>query len=610
MTEKTGKDTSEKLDRLRAKMAAQGLTGYLVPRADEWQGEYVPARAERLAWLTGFTGSAGLALVLADKAAVYSDGRYTLQMKNQVDGGRFATVTMEKQPDDFIASLKSLAPNGGRIGFDPRLHSPNAIARLSKALADAGITFVPVDQNLVDAVWDGQPEHPMDKVAAYDEKYAGRSSADKRADIAGDVKKEKAAAFIVTKPDSIAWLLNIRGTDVPHVPVALSYAVVHENGEVDWFIPRAKVPGEVLQHIGNQVRVHDFADMEDALTKLAKKAAGAKQSLLMDFDWGSVWFKTLLEKAGAEVKAFADPTTPRKAIKNDTEKKWIEDVHVRDGVALVKFWKWVADEAPKGELTELSVEKKLLEFRMQGAYFQDTSFDSIVGWAANGAIVHYRATPASNTKITGSGLLLVDSGGQYLGATTDNTRTVAIGDPTGEMKDSFTRVLKGHIAVATARFSKSTTGKQMDMLARQFLHKTGMDFGHGTGHGVGAYLSVHEDGVRISKQADSGFRPGMLVSNEPGYYKEGAYGIRIENLVMVEEVPGCKDENLKYKFNTVSLTPIDRKLIDVDLLDADEIRWLNEYHQKVFDRLSPHLNADEKAWLKKETAPIGRAPAP
>jgi len=608
MTEKTAKDTSEKLKKLRAKMAEHGLSGYMVPRADEWQGEYVPKRAERLAYITGFTGSAGEALILKERAIVYSDSRYTLQMKKQVDPALFSTVIAGDKPiEDYINSIKDVMKTGGRIGYDPKLHTPGAIKKLGEMLKEFNVEFVAVDENLIDATWDDQPEHPADKVIAYPEKYAGRSSADKRADIASDIVKEGGMALVMTAPDSIAWLLNIRGNDVPHVPVALSFAVVHDSGEVDWFIPKAKVSGEVLQHIGNQVRVHEFADMEAMLKKLAQKAAGAKKPLLLDFNDSPAWFKMLLEKAGAEVKACSDPVVPRRAIKNETEKKLIEDVHVRDGVALVKFWKWVAEEAPKGQLTELSVEKKLLEFRQQGQDFMDTSFDSIVGWAGHGAIVHYRANEESNAKITGSGLLLVDSGGQYLGATTDNTRTVAIGEPSAEMKDSFTRVLKGHIAVAAARFGDNTTSKMIDILARQFLHKAGLEFGHGTGHGVGAYLSVHEDGCRISRAWDSNFKPGMLVSNEPGYYKEGAYGIRIENLVMVEEVPGAS-KVLKYKFNTVSLTPIDRKLIDASLLDADELKWLNEYHQKVYDKLSPHLNADEKAWLKKETAPIGPAP--
>ncbi len=609
MTEKTG---SEKLKDLRAEMARRNIAGYLVPREDEWQGEYVPACAERLRFLTGFTGSAGLAVVMKDKAFVVSDGRYTIQMENQVDAALYSRVTLAAvDPDATMHSLfRDNLPPGSRIGYDPRLHTQQNIAKLTNALKAHGVEFVPVEENLVDAIWDGKPDHPMDRVVAYEEKYTGRSSADKRAEVAKDIQNEKAAAFIMTMPDSITWLLNIRGGDIPHVPVPLSYAIVHDSGEVDWFVPRAKAGGEVLQHIGNHVRVHDFTEMEFMLAALARKASAAKQPVLVDFGSAALWFKTALEKAGAEVKPLKDPVVDKRAAKNETEKKWIEDVHVRDGVALVKFWKWVAEEAPKGQLTEISVEEQLLRFRRQDKDFKDTSFSSIVGWAGNGAIVHYRATQETNTRIQGSGLLLVDSGGQYPGATTDNTRTVAIGEPTEEMKDRFTRVLKGHIAVAMARFSKYTSGKAIDARARQYLQQIGLDYDHGTGHGVGVYSSVHEDGVRISPKVDSYFRPGNLVSNEPGYYKANAYGIRIENLVMVEEVEGWKDEHLKYRFNPVSLTPIDQKLIDVDLLGADEIKWLNEYHQKVYDRLSPHLDKDEQDWLRRETAPIGRGPAP
>ncbi len=605
MTEKAGNGSTQKLQKVRELLRQAGLNGFLVPRADEWQGEYVPARAERLSWLTGFTGSAGMALVGESKAAVYSDSRYTEQMKTQVDSALF---------EDHTASAKNTAadwliqntPKSGKIGYDPRLHTVSEIKRLQEKLAEHNIELVAHD-NLVDAAWNDQPDHPDDKVVAYPEKYAGQPSAEKREAIAKDLREGGAKAALLTQPDSIAWLLNIRGSDVPHVPVALSYALVHENGDVDWFIPAAKVDAAVKQHIGNHVQIHEFSDMEAVLKLRAQAAANENKKIHMDMGTGAIWFKTLLEGAGATVEHADDPTVARKALKNDVERKHIREAHVKDGVALVKFWKWIDAEAKTGKLTELDAVAKLHSFRKQQDGFKDDSFDAIVGWADHGAVVHYRAEPETNKTITKDSLLLVDSGGQYLGGTTDNTRTRAIGTPSEEMRESFTRVLKGHIAVANARFAEGTTGRDIDMLARQFLRKAGLEFGHGTGHGVGSYLSVHEAGAGISSRFDKPLKPGMLISNEPGFYKSGEYGIRIENLVFVEETG---DDTLKYKFNTVSLTPIDQKLIDVDLLDADEIKWLNDYHKEVYDTLSPHLDENEKDWLKKETAPIMRGAAP
>ncbi len=603
------KNNNEKLQGLRGELQKKGLAGYMVPRADEWQGEYVPARAERLSWLTGFTGSAGQALILEDKAAVYSDTRYTEQMKNELGDTQYDGETQTKDNKNTPGSwLLKNVPEGSQIGYDPRLYTVKQIEKLQKEIAEKKIELVPVDGNLVDEIWNNQPDHPMDEVVVYPEKYAGQSFADKRVEISGDVKKAGAKAVLLTAPDSIAWLLNIRGSDVPNVPIALSYAVLHENGDVDWFIPAAKVSAEVKQHIGNKVQIHEFEDMPDALKNLAKD-----NKILLDENTTPIWFNKLLIDAGATTEHMDDPIVWRKALKNETERKYITEGHVQDGVALVKFWKWIDENALNGTLTELDGVAKLRELREEREGFKDTSFDAIVGWAAHGAVVHYRADEKSNATITKDSLLLVDSGGQYLGCTTDNTRTRAIGTPTNEMKESFTRVLKGHIAIADARFKEGATGRDMDVRARQFLNKAELDYGHGTGHGVGAYLSVHESGVGIHEKFDKPLKAGMLVSNEPGYYQtdengiKDEYGIRIENLVFVEETG---DEELKYKFNTVSLTPIDQNLIDIDLLDSDEIKWLNEYHQKVYDNLAPHLDADEKTWLKKETAPLSRVPAP
>lgn len=600
MTDKKQKSSSEKLQLLRGELAQRGLQGYLVPRADEWQGEYVPARAERLSWLTGFTGSAGTAAVLDDKALVLSDSRYTLQMGEQVDAALFDCVTVSAKAN-LTGWLFDNAGQGAKIGYDPRLHTPAEIKRLGDKLKEKNIELVPVDENLVDAIWDDQPEHPDAAVKVYPDQYAGKTSQDKRKEIADELKEKGAKAVLLTAPDSIAWLLNIRGDDVPNTPFALSYALLHDNGDVDWFVPAKKVPSDVKQHVGNHVMLHEFDDMEDVLAAAAKKG-----KIRIDETSAAIWFKNVLEDAGAEVENVADPIVARKALKNATEQKYIREAHVKDGVALVKFWKWIDEQAPQGTLTEMDAVKKLRTLRDEQDSV-DNSFDAIVGWAGNGAIVHYRVDDDSNKQIKGDSLLLVDSGGQYIGGTTDNTRTRAVGTPTAEMKENFTRVLKGHIAIADAHFPEGTTGRDIDMLARQFLRRAGRDYGHGTGHGVGAYLSVHEAGAGISTRYDMPLKAGMLISNEPGYYKTDEYGIRIENLIFVEETG---DDDLKYKFNTVSLTPIDLKLVDVDLLDADEIRWLNDYHEEVYNTLSPHLDADEQAWLKKETAPIARTPAP
>lgn len=601
MTDNKEKSSSEKLQALRAAMLTAGVDGYLIPRGDEWQGEYVPAAAERLKWLTGFTGSAGFAAVLTDKAAVFSDSRYTLQMGQEVDGNVFETHTAgpDFSPNEWLAAK---LPSGSKIGYDPRLYTAMQIEKMQEALAVKNITLVAVDTNLVDAIWADRPAPPKAKVTVYDVAYAGKSSVEKRAEISAHLKETNVRAYVITAPDSIAWLLNIRGDDVPCTPFALSYAVIHDNGDVNWFIDLDKISSEVKQHIGNHVTLHDIADMPHALEAFAKDAAKKGDTIAMDDGVSAIWFRDVFETHGADISHMSDPVMLRKALKNETEQKMIEAAHVKDGVALVKFWKWVTDEAPKGTLSELDVADRLYKFREEQDDFVGNSFETIAGWAANGAIVHYHATPEKFADIKGDGLLLVDSGAQYKQGTTDNTRTWAIGTPTAEMKEAFTRVLKGHIAVASARFGKGTTGADIDVLARQFLKKAGMDYGHGTGHGVGHFLSVHEDGARISSTFKEPLKEGMFISNEPGYYAAGKFGIRLENLVFV-----AKDDeagSLKYSFNTVSLTPFDRNLIDLELLDSDELQWLDDYHKRVFDTLSPHLDQDEKDWLKAQTAPL------
>ncbi len=605
MTEKT---SGEKIAALRGRMKENGLDGYLVPRADEFQGEYVPACAERLSWLTGFTGSAGAAAVLMDKACVMSDGRYTLQLAAQTD-----STLYEKVNSDTVSLEGWMAANaapGARIGYDPKLHTPARIAAMEKALKEKNIALVPFEGNLVDAVWDNRPPAPRETAEAYPDALAGRTAAEKREMIAQAVKKEGAHAAVLAAPDSIAWLLNIRGKDVPHNPFALSYAIITDDGQVDWFIDRRKVPSSLAAHLGNHVRVREMTELPQALAEAAQAAQTQGKPVLMDFTKTSIWFKTILEQAGAAVLDRRDPCSEPRACKTESEQKAIREAHVRDGVAVTRFLKWLSDEAPKGKLTELAVERKLLEFRLQDKGLRDTSFDTIAGWAGNGAIVHYRASAATNKQITPPGLLLVDSGGQYQDGTTDITRTISVGTPTEEMRENFTRVLKGHIGIAMLRFPDGVTGEQIDVLARRALWDAGLDYAHGTGHGVGCYLSVHEDGVGISVRAKNKFRPGMLVSNEPGYYKENEYGIRLENLQLVREDGKGASGRMMMRFEPVTLAPFDRALIRADMLEAAELKWLNDYHARVYKTLALHLDADARAWLEKQTAPLATSENP
>lgn len=599
----------DKLNDLRAQLTAQALDGFMVPKADEFQGEYIPARAERLQWLTGFTGSAGAAVVLADRAVALSDSRYRVQIKKQVDAGLFEIV--EGGTPEMGKWLVQNAPTKAVIGYDPKLHTPAQIEALQKILKDKDVTLQPVARNLIDLVWADQPGPPTALVEVFSESTAGRSAQEKREDIAAAVIKQGGVATVITMPDSVAWLLNIRGTDVPHTPFALSNAIVHADGKIDWFIDPAKIPGDVRAHLGNHVQVLPPDTLGDALLALAQKSAQEKKPVLFDHKNGSIWFKQTIESGGGTLKDVEDLCLLPKATKTMAEQKAIRAAHRRDGVAETKFLCWFDREAGKGHLTELSVAEKLEEFRRQQAGFRDTSFDTIAGWNANGAIVHYRATDEDHAAIVPPGILLLDSGAQYNDGTTDITRTLAVGEPTPEQKKANTLVLKGHIAIASVVFPEGTRGADIDILARQPLMRHKMNYGHGTGHGVGIYLSVHEQGGGISKAALRPFKPGMLVSNEPGYYKEGEFGIRIENLVMVV-ANGVIDDGLKtpaLKFETVTLVPIDKRLIDLSLMADDEISWLNDYHAQVAREIGPHLDPDELLWLQEACAPLKKPEA-
>jgi Xaa-Pro aminopeptidase len=590
----------ERLDAFRAELARQELDGFVLPRGDEHQGEYVPPRAERLAWLTGFTGSAGAAIVMAERAAIFIDGRYTLQVRQEVDTTLFEPRHLVDEPPH--AWLAEHARKGMRIGYDSWLHTVDGLTRLRAAAERVGAALVAVERNPVDAVWKNQPPDPVAPVRPHDERFAGRSAADKRADLAARLSRDRYAAAVITAPDSLAWLLNIRGADVPHTPLPLGFAILHADATVDLFIDRRKLVPSVIPHLGNHVKVEPRAAFGPALDRLGQKAR-----VLVDAATASAWINDRLEKAGADIVRGQDPCALPKACKNAVELQNTRDAHVRDGVAVTRFLAWLAAEAPAGKLTELAAAARLLELRGAGDNFRDTSFTTISGAGANGAIVHYRATEASNARIAPDMLYLVDSGAQYLDGTTDITRTVAIGTPTPEQRDRFTRVLKGHVALAMARFPKGTSGSQLDALARASLWQAGIDYDHGTGHGVGSYLSVHEGPQRISKVPNTvALLPGMIVSNEPGYYKSGAYGIRIENLVAVCELDApAGAERPLLGFETLTLAPIDRALVEPGLMLPAELAWLDAYHARVRQTLMPLVDPATALWLDAATRPIG-----
>jgi Xaa-Pro aminopeptidase len=590
----------ERIRRLRDELAKDGLTGFLVPRADEHQGEYVPPRAQRLAWLTGFTGSAGLAIVLADAAALFVDGRYTLQARDEAPGDLFEHHHVTESPP--AEWLRLHLPAGGRLGYDPWLHTSEGVERLQVACGKAGATLVPVVTNLVDRIWPDQPPPPRGPIVPHDQKHAGRASPDKRREIAELLARDPVDAVIIAAPDSVAWLLNVRGSDVPHTPLPLAFAVLHRDATVDLFVDEAKLTPGLREHLGEGVRVQ----APDALGAALDRLGAARRTVQADAGSTAAWIIQRLTAAGATVVRAADPCLVPKACKNDVELAGARSAHEKDGIALCRFLAWLAREAPGGRLTEIGAAAHLDALRGEEPLFRDVSFPTISGAGPNGAIVHYRPTPRTDRRIEPGMLYLVDSGAQYLDGTTDVTRTVAIGAPTAEQRERFTRVLRGHIALATARFPKGTTGSQLDALARAPLWDAGLDYDHGTGHGVGSYLSVHEGPQRISKVGSSvALRPGMILSNEPGYYKAGEYGIRIESLVVVVPVPAPPGgEVALYGFETLTLAPIDRALVEPALMTAAEIAWLDAYHARVREAIGPKVDPDAARWLTAATRPL------
>ena len=596
-----GVPRTRRLADLRAELARRGLEGFIVPHTDEHQGEYVSARAERLAWLTGFTGSAGLAVVLEERAAIFVDGRYTLQVRGQVDETAYAARHLTEEPaTDWIAeSLEA----GARLGYDPWLHTSREVARYRAACERAGAALVACEENPLDAVWPDQPPPPISPVVAHVAAFAGQPSADKRRALAEILSREKAGALVLTAADSIAWLFNLRGGDVPYAPLPLAFAIAHDDATAELFVdPRKLTPG-LEDHLGDGVRVAATDGFGPALDRLGSE----KASVRLDPERSPSWAVDRAEKAGAAVVYGPDPCQLPKACKNPVELEGARAAHRRDGAAVTWFLAWLAREAAGGTVTEIAAAERLEALRLRNDRFRGLSFPTISGAGPNGAIVHYRVTPETDRRLEPGSLYLVDSGGQYLDGTTDVTRTVAIGAPEDEMRDRFTRVLKGHIAIARARFPKGTTGSQLDVLARRHLWDAGLDYDHGTGHGVGSYLGVHEGPQRISKVANrTGLEPGMIVSNEPGYYKTGHYGIRIENLVCVvrlAEPAGAERELLG--FETLTLAPLDLALVEPGLLNADEVGWLDDYHARVRETVAPLVDAETGAWLARATRPVG-----
>ena len=589
---------AQHLPLLRARMAEQGLDGFLVPHEDEHQNEYLPAANDRLAWLTGFTGSAGAAVVMADKAAVFADGRYTVQVRAQVDAGQFEILSLE---DNGVAAWLATAPKGAVIGYDARLHSPDALATLRRAAEKAGATLEAVKVNPLDQAWgDDRPVQPTAPVVTHEDQYSGESHASKRARIGQAVREAGADAAVLTAPSSIAWLFNVRGGDVIRSPLPLAQAILEADGTARLFLDPAKVTNELPGWLGDAVRIEAPAAMEAALDHLRGR------KVLIDPAQSSAWYFDRLEAAGAGVVRAMDPCALPRAAKNSVEIEGARQAHIRDGAALARFLHWVDTVGQVTLPDERAVVEALEGFREATGALKDLSFDTIAGAGPNGALPHYKPITRTIRRMETGSLLLVDGGGQYLDGTTDVTRTVAVGNPSADQRRMFTLVLKGHIAMATVRFPVGTTGHQLDALARLPMWMAGLDYDHGTGHGVGSYLGVHEGPQRIAKLVNTQpLLTGMILSNEPGYYREGHWGIRIETLQMVTEpTPILGGERPMHGFEQLTFAPLDRRLIEVDLLTADERAYVDAYHAETLAKVGPLLDAEVRDWLTEQCAPL------
>jgi Xaa-Pro aminopeptidase len=595
---------ADRLAALREQLKADKLDGFVVPLTDEHMSEYVGSYAQRLEWLTGFKGSAGSAVVLPEDAAIFTDGRYTIQVRQQVSPTEWSYQSV---PETSVAKwLQENAPGGARIGYDPWLHTSDWVKQATRSLAAKGAELVAVKRNPIDAVWADQPQPSKAHLSVQSDEFAGKGSAEKRHDMADWLVKEGADAAVLAALDSIAWTFNVRGTDVTHTPVGLAFALVNADGTADLFVEGEKVGDDVRAHLGNGVRLHERYEFEPYLKGLKDKL------IAVDPERSVAAITQALEAGGARILSRRDPAVLPKAIKNSAEVAGHKAAQARDGAAVSRFLKWIEDEGPKGEIDEMIAQDKLLGFREALGGLKDLSFDTISAFGPNGALPHYKGTAESNLQFRTGTLYLVDSGGQYQDGTTDITRTVPIGEPTAEMIDRNTRVLQGHIGIATAIFPKGTRGSQLDSFARRPLWEAGCDFAHGTGHGVGAFLAVHEGPQRISpvgsSQAggDEPLQAGMIISNEPGYYKQDEYGIRIENLVLVIEKPVAGGDKETLGFETLTYVPIDKRLIDAKMLSDRELQWLNDYHAEVLALIGPQLEGEDKAWLERQCAPLSR----
>ncbi|MBV8513391.1 MAG: aminopeptidase P family protein [Xanthobacteraceae bacterium] len=582
---------------LRAELARQNLAGCIVPRADQHQNEYVPASEERLAWLTGFTGSAGTVVVLADKAVLLVDGRYTLQARQQVDEALFAIENIADQRPE--AWIEANLPAGGAFAYDPWLHTVSGAEKLAKACTAAGGKLVPADP--VTAIWHDRPSPPLGPASLHDLRFAGEAAEAKIERIRAEISKLKADALVVSDPHALAWTFNIRGADVPHTPLVLGFAIIPQAGRPAIYVDGRKLNNTVRAALEALAEVRTPEDFTRDLAALGS----AHKSVRLDRATAADAINRIVSEAGGHTSNGDDPIALMKAVKNEVEIAGARAAHQRDGVAVTRFLAWLDREAAHGRLTEIEAVEALEDFRAQTGVLKDISFPTISGSGPHGAIVHYRVTNKSNRRIAPGEIFLIDSGAQYEDGTTDITRTVIVGEATAEMRERFTRVLKGHIGIATAIFPDGTTGAQLDSFARAPLWVAGIDFDHGTGHGVGSYLSVHEGPARISRLGATALKRGMILSNEPGYYKTDAYGIRIENLVLTTEgpsVPGA--EKTLNAFETLTLVPIDQRLIAPALLSADEAAWLNAYHARVRENLTPLCDSATAAWLADATRPL------
>lgn len=588
----------QNLPLLRKAMQADGLDGFYIPHEDEYQNEYLPACNDRLAWATGFTGSAGAAMVLQDRAVIFADGRYTLQVRDQTDRG---LIEVQGLPDPGpFGWLAKQALNGKIVGYDPRLMTPNDLGLLEAAAKKAGAALKAVETNPIDAAWENRPAEPMASVVPQTVEFAGEDAGGKRAKIADALKEDGADAAIITSPASVAWAFNIRGGDVACSPLPLSRAILNADGTADLFLDPKKSSDALREHLGNQVRLRPMEELEPAISGLGGKTVSLDPAL------ASAWFFKAVEDAGAKIVRQRDPVLLPKACKNAVEIAGTEAAHIRDGAALTRFLHWLDTEAQSGKVTEIDAALKLESLREDLGDLNDLSFETISGAGPNGALPHYRVSSASNRVLERGSLYLVDSGGQYLDGTTDVTRTVPVGEASEDMKRHYTLVLKGHIALATVRFPEGTTGTHLDALARHPLWQAGLDYDHGTGHGVGVYLGVHEGPQRIAKPWNAvPLAPGMIVSNEPGFYREGQYGIRIENLQYVTpptDIPGGERKMLG--FRNLTWAPLARDLIVLDMLSPAEHDWVNAYHAEVLEKIGPLVDGEAGDWLKAACAPV------